>query len=173
MFWYCFKGPIEEYLQIDVPLYEASTKCDWVAAKAILDKRPELVRFCITENGDTALHVGASTRNGWRTEEFVENLVGFMKGEDLELENKNYNTALCLAAAAENLKVVKIMVEKNRSFLTVMPLHAAASAGNYHVVKYLFEKYSELGDDYWINDNHGCLLQICVETNMFGKHFSI
>ncbi|PWA43862.1 ankyrin repeat-containing domain, PGG domain protein [Artemisia annua] len=90
-----------------------------------------------------------------------------MKGEDLELENKNYNTALCLAAAAGNLKVVKIMVEKNRSFLTVMPLHAAASAGNYYVVKYLFEKSSELGDDYWINDNRGCLLRICVETNMF------
>ncbi|KAI7738370.1 LOW QUALITY PROTEIN: hypothetical protein M8C21_008433, partial [Ambrosia artemisiifolia] len=53
-------GSRENYLKTGVPLYEASIRCDWVAAKAILDEKQDLVS--ITENGETALHVAASAK---------------------------------------------------------------------------------------------------------------
>ncbi|KAJ0468599.1 putative ankyrin repeat-containing domain, PGG domain, ankyrin repeat-containing domain superfamily [Helianthus annuus] len=162
------------YFKFCVPLYEASVKCDWKAAKAILDKDPELVRYSITENGETALHVAASVKTNKHVEKFVKNLVDMMKEEDLELVNENSNTALYLAAAAGNIKTVRIMVEKNRGLLIIpgargqmMPLYSAALYGNYEVVKYLYENSNELNDDGWNPQNRGWLLEKCVEADMF------
>ncbi|KAI3794312.1 hypothetical protein L1987_36941 [Smallanthus sonchifolius] len=168
--------PREKYLKIGVPLYEASIRCDWVAAKAILDKNSEieLVRYSITENGETALHVAASAKSSKHAEEFVKNLVGLMKKEDLALENENCNTALYLAAVAGNIETIKIMVKENRTLLTVpgaggkmMPLYAAALFGCYDVVKYLYENSNELCDVGWTDQNRGWLLEKCVENDMF------
>ncbi|KAM0064903.1 hypothetical protein Hdeb2414_s0003g00108481 [Helianthus debilis subsp. tardiflorus] len=88
-------GSREQYLEIGVPLYEASIKCDWKAAKAIFDKYSEmgLEKYSITENGETSLHVAASAKGPNDVEKFVKNLVGKMQNEDLELQNKNHNTA--------------------------------------------------------------------------------
>ncbi|KAK9062073.1 hypothetical protein SSX86_019258 [Deinandra increscens subsp. villosa] len=169
-------GPRENYLKIGVPLYEASIRCDWVAAKAILDKNKEidLVRYSITENGETALHVAASAKGPKHVEEFVKNLVGLMKKEHLALENENFNTALYLAAVAGNVETVKIMVKENRTLLVIpgaggqmMPLYAAALFGNYDVVKYLYENSQELRDDGWTDQNRGWLLEKCVDNDMF------
>nr|XP_043634203.1 uncharacterized protein LOC122605342 [Erigeron canadensis] len=166
----------EDYLKIGVPLYEASIKCDWKAAKAILDKHEEpLVRYCITENGETALHVAASAKVPQKGEVFVKNLVDRMTEEDLALENENYNTALYLAAAAGNLETVKIMVKKNRDLLKIpgaqkqmLPLYAAALFGKYDVVKYLFKESNNLCDeDGWNHGNRGWLVEKCVENDMF------
>ncbi|KAI3742577.1 hypothetical protein L1987_60264 [Smallanthus sonchifolius] len=79
----------------------------------------ELTRCSITENGETDLHVSASTKGHQHVEEFVKNMVDIMDKADLEMQNNNQNTALYLAAAARNIKVVKIMVEKNRALLTI------------------------------------------------------
>ncbi|PWA61993.1 outer envelope protein of 80 kDa [Artemisia annua] len=68
-----------------------------------------------TENHKTAIHIAASAKNI----KFVEALVGLMEKEDLELQNKSSNTALCLAAAAANTRMAKIMVDKNKSLLTI------------------------------------------------------
>ncbi|KAI3794311.1 hypothetical protein L1987_36940 [Smallanthus sonchifolius] len=168
-------GSRENYLKIGVPLYEASIKCNWNAAKAILEKKQDLVRYSITENGETALHVAASAKGDPKdVVEFVKNLVGMMKEEDLALENESFNTALYLAAAAGNVETVKIMVEKNRSLPTIpgakqtmMPLYAAALFGNYDVVKYLYACSKDLCDDGWDSKNRGWLLEKCVENDMF------
>ncbi|KAI3798807.1 hypothetical protein L1987_34086 [Smallanthus sonchifolius] len=114
-------GPRENYLKIGVPLYEASIKCDWKAAKAIFDEYTEMkLETCsITENGETALHVAASAKGPKHVEEFVKNLVDKMHKDDLELQNNNHNTALYLAAAAGNIKAIKIMVGKNKALLTI------------------------------------------------------
>ncbi|KAJ0853704.1 putative RNA-directed DNA polymerase [Helianthus annuus] len=175
----CFdlvRGSREEYLKIGVPLYEASIKCNWKAAEAILDKRRELVGYSITENGETPLHVAASAKGDpKRVEEFVKNLVGMMTQKQLELQNKNYNTALYLAAAAGNVETVKIMVKENRKLLTIigsnktmMPLYAAALFGNKDVVAYIYEESKSLSDDEnWSRERRGWLLEKCVENNMF------
>ncbi|KAJ9557460.1 hypothetical protein OSB04_012074 [Centaurea solstitialis] len=167
-------GPREEYIKIGVPLYEASIRGDWKAAKAIFDqyKDQELERSSITENHETALHVAASARRTKRVEEFVENLVAMMKDDDLELQNSSHNTALCLAAAAGNVKMVKIMVKRNRKLLTIpgsqkmMPLYMAALFGDHDMVRYLFEE-SNLHDDGWSPQNRGWLLLKCVESDLF------
>ncbi|KAJ9553234.1 hypothetical protein OSB04_017279 [Centaurea solstitialis] len=170
--WYYLKGPRKDYIEVGVPLYEASIRGDWKAAKAILDKKPELVRFSITENHETPLHVAASARRTKRVEEFVENLVAMMTKEDLELQNKSYNTALCLAAAAGNVKMVKIMVNKNPTLLTIpgseqmMPLYMAALFGDHDMVKYLYDN-SNLDDDGWTDKNRRWLLLKCVESDLF------
>ncbi|KAJ0703580.1 putative ankyrin repeat-containing domain, PGG domain, ankyrin repeat-containing domain superfamily [Helianthus annuus] len=171
-----FNGSREQYLKIGVPLYEASIKCDWKAAEAIFKKYPqmELIRCSITENGETALHVAASAKGSKHVEEFVKNLVHEMGRGDLELQNNNHNTALYLAAAAGNIKAVKIMLEKNRTLLTIagskgtmMPLYTAALFGNEDVVKYLYNNSKKLRDDGWTTQNRGWLLQKCVENDMF------
>ncbi|KAI3742584.1 hypothetical protein L1987_60271 [Smallanthus sonchifolius] len=133
---YLINGPREEYLKIGVPLYEASITCDWKWASTIFYKYPnmELTRCSITENGETALHVSASTKGHQHVEEFVKNLVDMMDKADLEMQNNNQNTALYLAAAAGNIKVVKIMVEKNRPLLTI-------AGGNGNKVQYHLENH--------------------------------
>ncbi|XP_076889514.1 uncharacterized protein LOC143540297 [Bidens hawaiensis] len=169
-------GPRENYLKIGVPLYEASIKCDWKATKAIFDKYPEmeLVRCSITENGETALHVAASAKGPKHVEEFVKNLVDMMDKDDLELQNSNHNTALYLAVTAGNIKVIKIMIAKNKGLLTVagsngtmMPLYTAALFGNQDVVKYLYNLSKGLRHDGWTDQTRGWLLLKCVENDMF------
>lgn len=171
------EGPRETYLEFGVPLYEASIKCDWKAAKVILDKRSDLVRYSITENGETALHVAASAQVDSKLMiGFVKNLVTMMSNEQLMLQNKNHNTALYLAAAG-NVEITKIMMGENRVLLTtpgangsMMPLYAAALFGQNQVVKYLYKKSRNLSDDGWNPMNRGWLLEKCVENNMFGKY---
>ncbi|GJY99946.1 ankyrin repeat-containing domain, PGG domain protein [Tanacetum coccineum] len=77
------------------------------------------VRYSITENGETALHIAASVKGPKHVGQFVYNLVHMMKKEDLEFVNKNHNTALYLAAAAGNLEVVKILVRKNLALMLI------------------------------------------------------
>ncbi|XP_023735479.1 uncharacterized protein LOC111883385 isoform X2 [Lactuca sativa] len=153
-----------------IPLYEASIKGDWKTAKEILDRKPELVRYSITGNGDTALHIAASAKSTKQSEDFLEHLLTYMENKDLELENSSSNTALCLAATAGNVKMVKIMAEKNRALVAITdsegmtPLYKAALYGNYEVVKYLYEN---LGGNNWAPQHHSRLLLQCVENNMF------
>ncbi|KAI7730499.1 hypothetical protein M8C21_021962, partial [Ambrosia artemisiifolia] len=166
-------GSREDYIKLGIPLYEASIKGDWKAAKAIIDEKPELVRYSITENSETALHIAASAKKTKRMQDFVKNLVGMMEKQDLELQNNSSNTALCLAAAAGNVEMVKILVEKNRALLVIpgsqqmMPLYMAALFGDHAVVKYLYSESKELRDDGWNAQNRGWLLLKCVEAELF------
>jgi ankyrin repeat protein len=186
---YCFLGHREEYIEFGIPLYEASVKADWRAAEEILNKKPELIRCSITENGETALHIAASAKRTKRVVVFVQNLVRMMTIEDLELRNNSSNTALCLAAAAGNVEMVKIMVEKNRGLLIIpgsqqmflgnhggqqmLPLYIAVLFGEHDVVKYLYDQSKKLDDDGWTPGNRAWLLHHCVEGDLFGKHFSM
>ncbi|PWA55610.1 ankyrin repeat-containing domain, PGG domain protein [Artemisia annua] len=107
--------------------------------------------------------------------EFVKNLVDLMTKEDLELVNKDHNTALYLAAAAGYLETVKIMMAKNEILHTIpgaagtaMPLHAATLYGNKDVVKFLYRISKDLSDDDgWNPANRGWLLEKCGESDMF------
>ncbi|KAJ0789348.1 putative ankyrin repeat-containing domain-containing protein [Helianthus annuus] len=166
-------GPREDYIKIGAPLYEAAIKGDWKAAKPILDKHPNVIRFAITENYDTLLHIAASAESTKAVEEFVTNLVTLMDKNDLELQNKNYNTALSLAAAAGNVKTATIMVKKNPAVTEipgnnrVMPLYMAALFEKPLMVRYLYGISNKMGGDYWSTDNRGWVLQKCVEADIF------
>ncbi|CAH1454447.1 unnamed protein product [Lactuca virosa] len=167
------EGSREDYIKIGVPLYEASIIGNWKAAKPILDKQPELIRFAITENYETPLHIAASAESTKAVEEFVENLVNLMEKNDLELQNKSYNTALGLAAAAGNVKIAMIMVKKNRAVMEIpgsnrtMPLYVAALFAKPDMVRYLYHNSNEMSGDYWSHEIQGWLLQKCVESDIF------
>nr|XP_043615792.1 uncharacterized protein LOC122587691 [Erigeron canadensis] len=166
-------GRREDYIKVGIPLYEASIKGDWKAAQNILEENGELLRWSITENCETALHVAASAKKTKKMQDFVKNLVNMMTIKDLELQNSSGNTALCLAAAAGNVEMAKILVEKNPALLTIMgsqkmmPLYMAALFGHRDMVDYLYSQSKELRDDGWDNQNRGWLLLKCVEADLF------
>ncbi|KAJ0437998.1 putative ankyrin repeat-containing domain, PGG domain, ankyrin repeat-containing domain superfamily [Helianthus annuus] len=167
------QGPRTEYAKVGVPLYEAAIKGDWNAAKLILDENLDLVRYAITENHETLLHVAASTERTKAVKEFVINLVTMMKKEDLELQNKNLNTALTLAAQAGNIETAKILVEKNPALIEisnisgVTPLYMAALFSKPDMVNYLYGVSKKMNGDCWTPNNRGWVLQKCVEADIF------
>ncbi|XP_071719920.1 uncharacterized protein [Rutidosis leptorrhynchoides] len=162
-------GPRLEYLEFGVPLYKASVKGDLKLVKFVLDKRPELVSYAITENWDTALHLSASTSDK-KTHEVVQYLVHIMTDEDLALKNVDDSTAFYVAAAAGNITALKIMMKKNKALMTIpsgikMPLIAAAWFGYNDAVNYLYENTC-LSDDIW-KSSRNTLFEKCVENNIF------
>ncbi|KAM0010900.1 putative ankyrin repeat-containing domain, PGG domain, leucine-rich repeat domain superfamily [Helianthus debilis subsp. tardiflorus] len=166
-------GSRVDYINIGVRLYEAAIKGDWRAAKPILDKRPDVIRFAITENYETLLHVAASAESTKAVEEFVTNLVNLMDKKDLELQNTNCSTALSLAAAAGNVKTAMIMVKNNPDVAEIpgnnrmMPLYMAALFAKPEMARYLYDISKKMGGDYWSHDNRGWVLQKCVESDIF------
>lgn len=163
----------EEYLSIGVPLYEASVKGDWERAKHILNTNPELVRYAITENYETALHIAASAKSTKLVEKFVQNLVSLMTPQDLLLQNRSANTAFSLAAAGGNVSIAKILVEKNPGLVNIsgtqelMPLYIACLYGKYEMVKYLYAISNMMNGASWGPTNRGLVLQKSIEADFF------
>lgn len=161
-----------DFIDICVPLFQASTKGDWDAALRILQNSDKdnkyLVRCSITDNYETALHVAASAQ---RTS-FVQNLVGKMQNEDLLYQNINGNTALCLTAITGNVKIARIMVELNRGLLTICnnsrmtPLYLAALYGKRDMVSYLYSEMKRFGI-LVPAQNIKWVFTKCVETDLF------
>ncbi|KAJ0577967.1 putative ankyrin repeat-containing domain-containing protein [Helianthus annuus] len=100
-----------------------------------------------------------------------------MDKNDLKLQNKNYDTALSLAAAVGNVKTAKIMVNKNPALPEIpsrhetMPLYLAALFAKPEMVRYLYGISKKMSGDYWSNDNRGWVLHKCVEAEIFGNHY--
>nr|XP_043615984.1 uncharacterized protein LOC122587894 isoform X2 [Erigeron canadensis] len=159
----------EDYNEILVPSYKATITGDWKAAKIILDRRPELLRFSITESCETVLHIAVLGRSYW----FVEYLVSLMEKVDLELQNVNGQTALSLAAMTGHVRMAKILVKKNNALLDIpdsrgmMPLYMAALYGKHDMVKYLYYKSKKMTGDFWTHENRVCVLVKSVESNLF------
>ncbi|KAI3522945.1 hypothetical protein L1887_00997 [Cichorium endivia] len=153
-------------------------KGDCEAASAILGEHQDLdmLGLAITGNYDTALHIAASAESSKLMEMFVEKLVNNMTKEQLELQNKSYNTALCIAAAASaaNVKIVMTMVEKNRALLDIptgeglMPLYIASLWGQSEMMHFLYDNSNKMTGDFWTDENRSQVLQNCVEVDLFG-----
>ncbi|MFS7909363.1 putative non-specific serine/threonine protein kinase [Helianthus anomalus] len=166
------RGRRREYISICVPLYKASIKGDWEAASIILKGRENLVRFSITEIKETPLHLAARARS----HVFVRNLLDMMETEDLKLQNEDGNTAFCLAATAGDVRIAKIMVEKNPEVLTIrgtgnmMPLYLAASNNCNEMVKYLY--CERTATDGLTDDDWNRVFLKCAECELFGMCFN-
>ncbi|KAK9902297.1 hypothetical protein M0R45_001757 [Rubus argutus] len=69
-----------------------------------------------------------------------------MDKEDLALQDKNGNTALCIAAAAGSLEIVQLLIEANNSLLTIRgganmaPPYMAALLGQSEIAWHLYPK---------------------------------
>ncbi|GJX86912.1 ankyrin repeat-containing protein [Tanacetum coccineum] len=156
---------------ICVPL-DASINGDRETAKIIIGNHPEVVRCSISENCDTALHIAASTKTTYLVERYVKNLVMLMTREDLELQNKSGNTALCLAAVTGNIKSAMAMVNKNWDLLDIacsckmLPLYLASLFGQSEMVHYLYN-FKGMTTEAWTNQYRGWVLEKCVDANIF------
>ena len=67
-----------------------------------------------------------------------------MTEEDLALQNKDGNTAICFAAATGIVEIAKVMVDKNKKLPMIRgnqgktPLYMAALFGHREMVSYLY-----------------------------------
>ncbi|KAK1415641.1 hypothetical protein QVD17_31426 [Tagetes erecta] len=164
-------GSKEDYLNMVVPLYEASIVGDWETAKVILDKRRDLVRFGLSKNLGTILHVAMTAEETKDTLNFVRNLVTMMTTEELELKNKYSNTPFWMASASGNMKAAMIMWEKNHSLLNIrgnkgyLPLSIGVTTGTHTMVKWLYNKSQKMTGDHWTNEDKSMTLIQCLKRN--------
>ncbi|KAJ0800428.1 putative ankyrin repeat-containing domain superfamily [Helianthus annuus] len=103
------------------------------------------------------------------------NVVNLMEEKDLELQNRNYDTAFSLAAAAGNKEIAMTMVKKNPKLIvipgrnTMMPLYMAALFARPVMVRYLYGISNNMTGEHWEDDNRGQVLQKCVYLGHFHK----
>eukprot|EP00261_Vitis_vinifera_P038314 XP_019079557.1 PREDICTED: uncharacterized protein LOC100260982 isoform X4 [Vitis vinifera] len=153
-------------LKAYVLLCLAALNGDWKSAKAFLESNPQAVRARITRRSETALHIAAGARHT----RFVEELVKLMKPDDLALQNKVGNTALCFAAASGITRIAEVMVNKNRELPMirgskgVTPLYMAALVGHKDMVRYL---YSVTEEDNLTKEDRIGLLVAAITANLF------
>lgn len=108
---------------------------------------------------------------------FVEALVELMDAKDLELQNIHGNTAICLAASAGNVEMIRTMVHWNKRLPTIpgaqgmMPLYMAALVGNHDSVNYLYDDSDKMTGDFWMHRNWVWVLIKCIEADLFGEYF--
>ncbi|KAK3188909.1 hypothetical protein Dsin_028470 [Dipteronia sinensis] len=144
-------------------LYVAAAKDDWGKAEEIYERTTEYVQDCLTDVGDTALHVAVVARSN----DFVEKLVRskYMEKEDLEKPNNEGNTAFILAAMLGNIEVVLLMLEKNEKLVKIrngenLPVQMAALLGHKEMVKCLYIRTKD-----HLNDDDRILLLLTLIDN--------
>ncbi|KAK1582053.1 hypothetical protein Q3G72_011432 [Acer saccharum] len=124
----------ERYFQICVPLRKAALKGNLKEFYNILRVHEEildmssLLRMAITKGYATILHVAA----GARQTTFVEEIINSIQPSDestLLLQDINGNTSFCFAAAAGEVEIAKIMLNKNPN-LNQAILRDQANAAN-------------------------------------------
>ena len=144
-------------------LYLAALNGDWKSVKDM----PNIQRK-ITNKGETTLHIAAAAKK----EEFVKNLVNRLSRENLTAENNVGNTALTYAAAAGNVKIAKVMLEKNPDLPNlgsgVKPLFMAASLGHSQMVQFLYSQTKEIVCG-WDENEQAKLFITCGESDLYGQ----
>ncbi|KAJ0018612.1 hypothetical protein Pint_12288 [Pistacia integerrima] len=149
-------------------LYTTAWMNDWNTAhrdifEGDVSKNSKYLAARISNKEDTALHIAA-----WRkSSTFVEELVKYMRKEDLAIKNSDGNTAFFLVAASGNVRLVEQMFEKNVELPSIhgdkemLPIHKAAQQGHKMMVEFLYgiqgpliEKDTNKFFDYWWLDQH-------------------
>ncbi|KAA8541263.1 hypothetical protein F0562_025226 [Nyssa sinensis] len=160
------------YLSQCIPLHRAALKGDWKAAENMIKADHTLVKAHITQGKETALHIAAAAEHVF----FVAKLVEKMNENDLELQNKRGNTALCFAAATGNVQIAQLMVKKNyrlpliRNPKAKTPLYMAALLGHSDMVDYLFP-LSQF--ESWTPEDQIELLNTCISSGLCGVALKI
>lgn len=150
-----------------VPLHLAALKGDWNTAKIILQLKPGAVRAKITKGSETALHIAAGAKHIF----FVEELVKWMRAEDLELKNEVENTALFFAAVSGIKRIAEVMVNVNprlpqiRGSNNSTALHMATLLGHREMVWYLYSKTKRI---LTYQDRVGLLIA-AITADLYGK----
>lgn len=161
-----FRDKVPMNLHMYLPLYRASLKGDWEKANEFLNLHPGAENARTSRGWETALHISA----GARRTKFVEELVKRMRTTDLEIQNKDNNTALCFAAASGVTKIAKLMVDRNRNLPVirgsegVTPLYIATLLGQRDMVWYL---YSVTNHEILKTEDYFSLLIAAISTDLY------
>ncbi|KAK7329277.1 hypothetical protein VNO77_23432 [Canavalia gladiata] len=161
-----FRDKIPANLHMYLPLYRAALRGDWERANEFLNLHPGAEHAWISRGWETALHISSGARHT----KFVEELVKRMKTTDLEIRNKDNNTALCFAAASGVTKIAKLMVDRNRNLPGirgsegVTPLYIATLLGQRDMVWYL---YSETNHEDLNTEDYFSLLIAALTTDLY------
>ncbi|WOG94122.1 hypothetical protein DCAR_0313415 [Daucus carota subsp. sativus] len=151
----------EEYVNICVPLYNAALKGDWHVAERIIKACPEVIKMSITKRQETVLHIVSSTKHT----EFAENLVNMMAVEDLGLQNKDEETALCVAVTS-TIKMVDVLLKRNNGLIKIrkkgdLPFLCAVFSGEKHMVEHMYKK-TNLEGERWNYSDKQRMLDSCL-----------
>ncbi|KAI3927304.1 hypothetical protein MKW98_008006 [Papaver atlanticum] len=112
-----WRGNAREELNKYLPLYKAALEGNWEKAKDFFDNvDKKAVAARITFSSETALHVAAGAGHLM----FMKNLMKLLKPKQLEIKNKEGETAFQNAVIAGSFEAVKAMVQKNPK-LTLIP----------------------------------------------------
>ncbi|OIV95571.1 hypothetical protein TanjilG_30538 [Lupinus angustifolius] len=136
---------MDNFLKLCVPLHKLALEGNWPASKHILDQDPRLRRAGIAKGWPTVLHIAAGANQC----QFVEELLKLMDEDhdysDLILQDMRGNTAFAFAAAAGNMRIVELMLQRESKLVTirggegVTPLQFAAMQGRCIMAWYLFD----------------------------------
>jgi len=93
--------------------------------------------------------------------------------KDIALQDVNGNTAFCFAAAAGNMEIVDLMLDKNsqlpvkRGGNGYTPIQYAALQGRCKMTWHLYDKTIHLFED----EDWELLFFACIYTGIYGKYY--
>ncbi|CAI9760027.1 unnamed protein product [Fraxinus pennsylvanica] len=122
-------------------LFKAALRGDWKAAERVLRSDKSAASLLITKRRDTPLHIAALAKQTV----IAHMLVKYLNEGDLEIKNKDGNTAFWCAATSGVVEIAKVMYEKNNNLPTIRgesgttPIEVAAWNGKKKMVEYLYE----------------------------------
>ncbi|KAK0607867.1 hypothetical protein LWI29_021739 [Acer saccharum] len=158
----------DQYRLKCVPLQKAALTGNLLEAIPLLGDVPQwMLRTAITERDQTVLHLAT----GAKKVGFVKEIVKLMEPDDLKLQDRNGNTAFCIAAAVGSLEIAKLMLDKTPNLLTlrgaanVLPLFMAALFGKTEMTKFLYDETKFHLTDQDLAD----LFFKSITTDLYGK----
>lgn len=132
----------KKFLNLCVPIHKHALNGNWLAANRILAKENKLKNAAITIGWPTLLHIAAGANHI----HFVKELLNMLDDKDLALQDVNGNTAFCFAAAAGNMEIVDLMLDRNsqlpvkRGGKGYTPIQYAALQGRCKMTWHLYDK---------------------------------
>ena len=142
MLWFDTEEARQKYLRVCGPLTKAALRGDWGTARVFIEEDRSILTASITKGHHIVLHLAAGTG----CEHFVEQLVGMMTSEELELQDGKGNTAMCFAAIKGSVQVAEILLAKNKLLATIRggremtPLYMAVLFGRSEMASLLYPK---------------------------------
>lgn len=156
---------MDNFLNLCVPLHKLALEGNWPAAKHILDKDSRLRHAAIATGWPTVLHIAAGANHI----HFVEELLKLLEEEHIALQDSKGNTAFSFAAAAGNLEIAELLLQRNPR-LAVMrggngftPIQFAALQGRCKMTWYLYDKTEDAFED----QDWNLLFFTCIYTGNY------
>ncbi|KAM0042744.1 putative ankyrin repeat-containing domain, PGG domain, ankyrin repeat-containing domain superfamily [Helianthus debilis subsp. tardiflorus] len=96
-----------------------------------------------------------------------------MTRDELQLQNRNSNTAFYIACGGGKINMAKIMMKKNSSVLHIrgnqgyFPLSIGVASGTRDLVKWLYNNFGKMDGDHWRDHDRNFVLYSCVVRGFF------